>query len=182
MKHKKEFFLFVCFLSLGLFSACSAPVELAKQTFPMELGADVYANPNLYVKNAQDLDLSSMEVICQEPGVLKVDNRFITIGQEYLMTGEYDFVLREGQRDVPFLIKVKDTLPPAPRKNPERIETSIGVQPDWAKEFDAEDLSGVYYSADSELVQSTGEKEAEVTIADRFGNSVVKKVKLNVNP
>lgn len=160
--------------------ACGGSPELAKQTFVVELGADVYANPNLYIKDGTDVDTAGMEVVCLSPGVQKVDNRFVSAGHDYLVSGEYDCVLKKGQEELPFMLKVKDTLPPSCKAQPENVETTIGIMPDWVSVFEAADLSGVSCSAPASAVEERGERDVEVTLSDRFGNSVVKTVHLTV--
>lgn len=39
-----------------LFAGCFQPPKLAKQTFTLELGADVYANPDVYLENADEVN------------------------------------------------------------------------------------------------------------------------------
>lgn len=167
-------------LLLLVLAGCARPVELAKQTFVVELGSDVYANPSLYVKDAADEEVTGMEIISASPGVQKTDNRFISSGQEYLVSGEYDFILKNGAEEIPFVIKVKDTLPPSTKNQVESAETTLGVMPDWASLFEAADLSGVSYDAPASAVENRGESDVEVTISDRFGNSTVRTVHLTV--
>lgn len=161
-------------------AACSSSTELAKQTFVVELGADVYANPNLYLKDTTGTDAAGMEVVCLGEGVQVVDNRFVSAGHDYLVSGEYDCLLKNGQEELPFVIKVKDTLPPSCKEQPEKVETTIGIMPDWVSVFEASDLSGVSWSAPASAVEERGERDVDVTLSDRFGNSVVKTVHLVV--
>lgn len=161
-------------------AGCSSQTELAKQTFVVELGADVYANPNLHIKDGSEEDASRMEVICQSSQVQKVDNRFVSPGHDYLVSGEYDCLLKDGSQEYPFVIKVKDTLPPSCKAQPDTVETTIGIMPDWVSVFDASDLSGVSCSAPASAVEERGERDVDVTLSDRFGNSVIKTVHLVV--
>lgn len=52
-------------------------MELKKHTFTYELGSDVYANPNLYVKNADRYDLTNVKIVPQSKGLSKVENHFV---------------------------------------------------------------------------------------------------------
>ena len=36
----------------------------------------------------------------------------MTSGMDYLVVGEYDFAIQDGNKEYPFEIKVKDTTPP----------------------------------------------------------------------
>ena len=75
---------------------CAAPVELQKQTFTIELGKDVYANPALYVKDGKNYHTEDMSVVSVSRGIAKKENRFISLGKEYLVVGEYDFKNQNG--------------------------------------------------------------------------------------
>lgn len=47
----KKWLILPLLLSLSL-TACTSGMELKKHTFTFELGADVFANPSLYVKKS----------------------------------------------------------------------------------------------------------------------------------
>lgn len=159
-------------LCLCLFlCACSKSITLSKQTFTIELGDDVYANPALYVKDAQNKNLSNMEVICKTSGVKKKDNRFVTGNQDYLVVGEYDFYLKTGSQNIDFKIKIKDTQPPTVQEKVSSIEVSKGTIVDWSQYFPATDISGVSYSTSPVLdTTNQGEYTVLVKVSDRFGN------------
>lgn len=50
--------LWIIFICLLVCTGCSSQIELQKQTFTIELGKDVYANPALYVKEDKNYDTS----------------------------------------------------------------------------------------------------------------------------
>ncbi|MBP3853947.1 MAG: hypothetical protein J6D18_05195 [Erysipelotrichaceae bacterium] len=168
-------------LSILLLSACSSNIELQKQTFTIELGSDVFANPSLYVKDAQRYDLSDAKIMAVSSGIKKQDNRFTNANKQYMVPGEYDFVFVKGSTRIPFKIKIKDTKPPITNKNPETINISMGEAIRWQNFFDASDLSGVSYESEPVLNTSeTGSYQVTVTISDRFGNAVEKNVTVNI--
>ena len=168
---------FICFLCLILLSGCTGGVQLKKQTFTIELGKDIYANPTLYVKNATDL--TRLKVISNSVGIEKVDNRFVTSGLDYLVVGEYDFSIVNGKQEIPFVIKVKDTVAPVCVDDVSQITVAQGSNIDWNSYFHASDLSGVNFEANVDTSQ-IGTQDVVVKIADRFGNSVTKNVSVVV--
>ena len=168
------------FLLCLFLCGCSSNVALKKQTFTIELGKDVYANPALYVKDQSERSLKKMKVNPVSVGVVKSKNRFVSMGYEYLLIGEYDFEIEYNKKTVPFRIKVKDTKPPTIVKKPEEIRIARGTSIDWNSYFEAEDLSGVEYSASQDELQFTGEHYVEVVISDHFGNSTSRSVKVIV--
>ncbi len=168
-------------ISLGL-SGCAQPFKLINQTFVMELGTDVYANPSLYIENADQADLGSLAIEPRSPGITISDNRFITVSLDYLGVGQYDFVLKDGDAEMPFVIKVKDTKPPTLKKSPDSIEIGWGQPVDWNDVFEATDLSGVYYEPSFDFVSTTGTHSVDVKIRDRFGNSTTKTITVTVTP
>ena len=97
--------LWIIFICLLVCTGCSSQIELQKQTFTIELGKDVYANPALYVKEDKNYDTSNMSVQAVSSGIRKMDNRFITGGMDYLVVGEYDFKIVDGDKEYPFKIK-----------------------------------------------------------------------------
>ncbi len=168
--------LCISLLCLFVLVGCSS-TELRKQTFTIELGQDVFANPELYVKNAND----NMEVKAVSNGIRKKDNRFVTGNMDYLVVGVYDFKIVEGHKETPFRIKIKDTQAPVVTNVKSEITVSADSTIDWASEFEATDLSGVDYTCDPDVDTSTaGEYEVSLTIADRFGNSTSRTVKVTV--
>lgn len=174
--------LFTLLFALFLMSGCSSNLELQKQTFTIELGSDVFANPSLYVKNPYNYDLSDAKIVPVSQGVQKVDNRFINANKQYMVPGEYDFQLMKGSTKIPFKIKIKDTQPPVTNKNPSTIKIGLGQAIKWQDHFEASDLSGVRYESDPILNTSeTGSYEVKVTISDRFGNAVEKNVTVKIS-
>lgn len=168
-------------ISLGL-SGCAQPYQLTNQTFVMELGTDVYANPSLYIENADQVDLSNLSIEPRSPGITITDNRFITVSLDYLGVGQYDFVLKDGDAETPFVIKVKDTKPPTLKKSPDSIEIGWGQAVDWNDVFEATDLSGVYYEPSFDFASTTGTHSVDVKIRDRFGNATTKTITVTVTP
>ena len=166
----------LCLLLCG----CSRPVELKKQTFTIELGQDVYANPALYVKDQSSYDLQNMEVSPVTVGIVKSKNRFISMGYDYLLVGEYDFEIERKKESFPFKIKIKDTKPPTIIKSPDEIYVKKETVIDWSYYFEAEDLSGVEYNATQDFFQYNGQNFVDLTISDHFGNSIVENVKVIV--
>lgn len=163
----------ICFLCLILLCGCSTGVQLKKQTFTIELGKDIYANPSLYIKNG--VDSTRLKVVSNSVGIEKVDNRFVTSGLDYLVVGEYDFSIVNGKQTIPFVIKVKDTVAPVCSSDVSQITISQGSNIDWNSYFQASDLSGVNFEANVDTSQ-VGTQNVTVKIADRFGNSVTKNV------
>ncbi len=60
-----------------LLCACSMGVQLKKQTFTIELGKDIYANPTLYLKDSSRT--SRLEVVSKSVGVDKKEQSFYDI-------------------------------------------------------------------------------------------------------
>lgn len=166
-------------ISVGL-SGCAQPYKLTNQTFVMELGTDVYANPSLYIENADQVDLGSLSIEPRSPGITIADNRFITVSLDYLGVGQYDFVLKDGDAETPFVIKVKDTKPPTLKKSPDAIEVGWGQDVNWNEVFEATDLSGVYYEPSFDFASTPGVHSVDVKIRDRFGNATTKTITVTV--
>lgn len=167
----------ILFLALIL-CACSANIQVKKKMFTIELGKDIYANPSLYLKN--DSHTSNLKMVAKSVGVDKKDNRFMTKGMDYLVVGEYDFAIENGNKEYPFVIKVKDTTPPVCSSNVTQINVSQNQTIDWNSYFHATDLSGVIFTSNVDTSQ-TGNQEVEVKISDRFGNAVTKTVTVVVS-
>jgi hypothetical protein len=170
---KKLASLLLCVL---LFSGCSKKIELQKQTFTIELGQDVYGNPALYIKNAEEYNTDSMAVVCLDNSVTKLNNRFISMNQDYLVCGQYDFEVIAGNQRVAFKIKIKDTQPPNVANNVESITVKQNETINWDNVFGATDLSGVSYEAPNGITEAKGSRDVVVKISDRYGNSVEKSV------
>ena len=86
----KKWLILPLLLSLSL-TACTSGMELKKHTFTFELGADVFANPSLYVKNPDKYDLRNAKVISNSKGLSKVENHFVNEQKDYLACGVYEF-------------------------------------------------------------------------------------------
>ena len=100
---------------------------------------------------------------------------------DYLVVGQYDFVIHAGNRDIDFSISVKDTQPPTILSCPSEISVSTGQSVDWSAYIKASDLSGVSFSTASEFnPSSAGEQDVSVRISDRFGNAVTREIHVNV--
>ncbi len=164
-----------------LLAGCRQNYQLTNQTFVMELGTDVYANPALYIENPDSVDLSVLSVEPVSSGVTISDNRFVTVSLDYLGVGSYDFVLKDGDAKTPFVIKVKDTRAPVVHNQVSSIEAQWGEMPDWASIFGATDLSGVYYDTPTDFITSPGEHDITVKIRDRFGNATLQPVHVKVD-
>lgn len=171
--------LFAVWLALALAGCSPAPAELAKQTFVVELGSDVYGNPQIYLKNT-GLDTTRMSVEPVNEQVVFQDNRFITPGLEYLAVGEYDFQVINGGQKIPFRIKIKDTRPPVLGKKPATLMAHFGQAIDWAEVYEATDLSGVSYDAPADVTASVGVKNITVRISDKFGNTEEAEIEVTV--
>ncbi|MCF0259004.1 MAG: hypothetical protein HUJ54_04010 [Erysipelotrichaceae bacterium] len=165
--------------ALLLLWGCVKIPQPVKQTFTLELGEDVYGNPRHYVED-KEADYSDIEVVVHTPGVTKKNNRFVTTGSDFLAVGEYDFALAHGDQEVPFKVKVKDTLPPVPTLSPDRITVSKGAPLNWEEIYQARDLSGVYYEGPAAADFESGENPVKVRIYDRFGNSTYKDIIVEV--
>lgn len=163
--------MILAMLSTGT-GGCRQNFTLTNQTFVMELGTDVYANPALYLDDAEQINTSKLSVEAVSPGISITDNRFVTLGLDYLSVGEYEFAIVQGEERTPFVIKIKDTKPPTPGKTPKEVDLAYGQDVSWSEIFDASDLSGVYYEAPSDLVWNSQERDVEIKIRDRFGNSL----------
>lgn len=161
-------------------SGCSQPADLRKHTFTIELGQDVYANPALYADEGQQ-GLEHMTVSPVSNGVARKDNRFVSRGYEYLMVGEYDFVLENGGSKTPFVIKIKDTRPPTVISEVTELDAMVGQRIDWSTVFPATDISGISYEAPFDTTATPGDHDITVKISDRFGNAVEKPVKVKVS-
>ena len=174
----RKLFILLCLL---VCSGCSNKIELQKQTFTIELGKDVYANPGLYVKEDMNYDTSNMEVRVVSNGIRKKDNRFITGELDYLVVGEYDFKLVDGENEYPFKIKIKDTQPPTINEAPSEITVEKETIIDWSQYFDVSDLSGVSFSVNQNFsTAETGSVDIVLKISDRYGNAVEKNVRVNI--
>lgn len=169
-------------LSLAILTGCHGSIELQKNTFTFELGKDIYANPALFLKNASSYDTESMSVKAVSNGIRKKNNRFITVGMDYLVVGEYDFKIVEGSKEYPFVVKVKDTQPPTVNTAPSEINVSVGTVIDWSNYFSASDLSGVSFSTENSFsTSSAGSVDVVLNISDRFGNTITKNVRVNIS-
>ncbi|MDD7280984.1 MAG: hypothetical protein PUH10_03215 [Erysipelotrichaceae bacterium] len=174
---KKGLILLLCLSLVG----CSNSIVLSKQTFTIELGEDVYANPSLYIKDSEKVNTKNMKVVCKTSGVQKVNNRFVTGSQDYLVVGEYDFCLKTGSNDINFKVKIKDTKPPTVQKTTHEITIPVGTIVDWSQYFPASDISGVSYSTSPILNTSTPQDcTIMVKIADCFGNNTEYEVVVHV--
>lgn len=162
-----------CLMLAMLLCGCSTGIQLKKQTFTIELGKDIYANPSLYVKDT--IDVSSLKVVSNSIGIENKDNRFVTSGMDYLVVGEYDFSIVDGKTEYPFVIKVKDTVAPVCSSNVSQITVAQYSNIDWNSYFNASDLSGVTFETNVDTSQ-VGTQDVTVKISDRFGNSVTKNV------
>ena len=175
----KKLLIFIC--SFFLLAGCSKAPVLQKQTFTIELGEDVYANPALYVKDAEKYDTEKMKIVALSSGIRKKDNRFVTGAQEYLVAGEYNFRLENGSQKIDFKIKIKDTKPPTVLKSTSSITVPQGTLVNWENYFNASDISGIAYSM-SPILDTTnkGEYTILLKISDRFGNSTEHEVTVRV--
>lgn len=162
-------------------AGCHQNFELTNQTFVMELGTDVYANPSLYINNPETINVSKLTVEPKSPGITILENRFVSVSLDYLGVGTYDFVMKEGRSETPFVIKVKDTQPPTLKASPSQITVDWGKQPDWDEIYGGTDLSGVYYEPNINIWTEAGTHDIEVKIRDRFGNSLIRTLKVTVN-
>lgn len=160
-----------------LLCACSSGIQLKKQMFTIELGKDIYANPTLYLKNPPHS--SRVKVISKSIGIDKKNNRFMTSSMDYLVVGEYDFAIQDGNKEYPFVIKVKDTKAPVCASEVSQITIGVGQNIDWNSYFHATDLSGVTFEANVDT-SSASTQDVQVKISDRFGNSVTKNVSVVV--
>lgn len=167
-------------LAVLLLAGCAQPAELKKHTFTIELGQDVYANPALYAAEVQS-GITGMKVVPVTSGIGKKDNRFISRGYDYLLVGEYDFVLENGSQKTPFRIKIKDTKAPTVTGEVSEIDAKVGERIDWNSYFHATDISGVSYEAPFDTTATPGDHDITVRISDRFGNTVEKNVKVKVS-
>lgn len=175
----KKKLLILC-LSFVLFG-CSSSIELSKQTFTIELGQDVYANPALYVKNSENIRLDDYSVSPVTSGIRKKDNRFVSGTMDYLVVGEYDFVLKKGDDKWPFKIKIKDTKPPTIVTSVTEITVKQNAIISWQDYLKGSDLSGVSYSCSPILDTGVlGDTQVVVTVSDRFGNAVSKEITAHV--
>lgn len=162
-------------------AGCSQNITLTNQTFVLELGVDVYANPLLYLENPEKVDLDRLSVEADSPGITITDNRFVTVGLDYLTVGEYNFLIRDGQETIPFVIKIKDTKAPSLARSPSSLDLKYGQDVNWDNVFGASDLSGVYYEAPSDLTWNTEERDVDIRIRDRFGNSITRTLHITVS-
>lgn len=169
----------VTILCMFLLCGCSN-TPLKKQTFTIELGNDVYANPILYVKDNVDVD--GMTIKTLNSGIRKEDNQFVSGNNDYLLVGTYDFALvTKTGKEIPFKIKIKDTKPPTLRKYQSEITVSSGQIINWDDYIGADDLSGISYEIIPNIDTTiTGSYPIDLKVSDRFGNSVTKSIVVNV--
>lgn len=159
---------------------CASP-SLQRQTFTVELGQDIYANAALYIKDASSYPTDDWEVEAKSSGVVKTQNRFTSRNLDYLVVGEYDFVIHTGKEDLEFSISVKDTQAPTVLSYEPQIQISQGQSIDWSDYIEASDLSGVSFSTASNLDTSvSGSQNVSVRIADRFGNAAQREIQVNI--
>lgn len=169
-------------LSCMMLCGCTRKISLLKQTFTIELGNDVYANPRLYVENVDIYDLDKFNISAKTAGVYKKDNRFVTGSMDYLVAGEYDFVLDYKSQSVNFKIKIKDTQAPTVTRAVSEIWIGKGTIVDWSDYFSAADISGVFFSTSPILDTSNeGDFSILVKIQDRFGNTDEREVVVHVS-
>lgn len=162
-------------------AGCKQNFALTNRTFVLELGSDVYGNPALYLNDPETVDTSKLSVEPVSPGITVTDNRFVTVGLDYLSVGEYDFVIRQGEETTPFQIKIKDTKPPTLSTPVTELDVTYGQEVDWNSIFHGNDLSGVYYEAPADLSWNTTERDEQIKVRDRFGNSVTQTVHIRVH-
>lgn len=170
----KKVMIMLFVVSLVL-TGCAPRYQLKKQTFTYELGKDIYANPNMYIKDANSYNLNNVQVQPVSKGIYKLQNRFVNEGKEYLVCGEYTFKIVSGGTEIPFKIKIKDTQPPTLEKTPKKTTVEAGENVNWQKVFDASDLSGVNYESTLDT-SIAGTYPTTVHIYDRFGNGIEKHV------
>ena len=103
----------------------------------------------------------------------------MTSGMDYLVVGEYDFAIQDGNKEYPFVIKVKDTTPPVCASEVSQITVSVGQNIDWNSYFHATDLSGVTFEANVDT-SAASTQDVQLKISDRFGNAVTKNVSVVV--
>lgn len=158
---------------------CSG-TPLRKQTFTIELGNEVYANPSLYIKD--NYDTEGMSVKTLNGGIKKEDNQFISGNNEYLLVGTYDFaIVTKNGREIPFRIKIKDTQPPTLRSIQKEIVVDKNSVINWDQYVGADDLSGISYEMVPNIDTSVaGSYPIELRVSDRFGNSVSRSIVVNV--
>ncbi len=166
--------------AMFLLAGCSQNISLTNQTFVLELGTDVYANPALYLEHPESVKLDRLSVEPDSPGITLSDNRFVTVGLDYLTVGEYDFHIREKNDTVPFVIKIKDTKAPSLKRAPAEMTFTYGQDVNWDEVYGASDLSGVYYEAPSDLTMNTEERDVTIKIRDRFGNAIMQPLHVKV--
>lgn len=164
-----------------LLAGCAQAPKLTNRTFVLELGTDVYANPSLYIDNADSINVSRLKIMPQSPGLALVDNRFVSSTLDYLGVGTYDFVMsQDGGGEQPFVIKIKDTQPPAVSSAPDSIEVPWQSTIRWEDYIQADDLSGVYIDAPSGVSDTPGDHTVDVRVRDRFGNSTTRQIQVTV--
>lgn len=163
-------------------AGCSKRLTLMKQTFTIELGNDVYANPSLYVENVDAYDMDSFNISAKTAGVYKKDNRFVTGSMDYLVAGEYEFVLEYKLQRLDFKIKIKDTQPPSVTRAVSEITVGKGTIVSWSDYFSADDISGVFFTT-SPILDTTnpGDYTILLKIQDRFGNTDEREVIVHVS-
>ena len=166
-------------VAICLLTGCSDTI-LQKQTFTIEMGKDVYANPSLYVKDGVNTD--GMSVKSLEAGIRKVDNRFVSGNNEYLLVGTYDFALVSSTgHETAFKIKIKDTQPPTLGNGISTVTLSIGQVVNWDDIFHATDLSGVSYELIPNIDTSVaGNYTCDLKVQDRYGNATTKSITIIV--
>lgn len=162
-------------------AGCAQNYRLTNQTFVMELGDDVFANPSLYLDNPESVNLSRLSIEARSPGVTIKDNRFVSVSLDYLGVGEYDFAIKDGVQETPFIIKVKDTQPPVLKNAPDTITVPWGSVIDWQDVLGGTDLSGVYYEPPADITSTPGEHVISIRIRDRFGNATTKQMRVIVS-
>lgn len=154
-------------------------IPLKVTSLSLEYGQQFKQDPKDLLQTSNQSILASAE-IDTKPLKYKPDTKYPEAGN-YQLAVSY---VQKRQAQVKRLkLEVKDTTPPELKIDNEPIALVASEQkPDYAKLFDAKDLSEYEISVEDSAInyQQAGVYEIKVTATDKYDNATTKNAKLNI--
>lgn len=154
-------------------------IPLKVTSLSLEYGQQFKQDPKDLLQTSNQAILASAE-IDTKPLKYKPDTKYPEAGN-YQLAVSY---VQKRQAQVKRLkLEVKDTTPPELKIDNEPIALVASEQkPDYAKLFDAKDLSEYEISVEDSAInyQQAGVYEIKVTATDKYDNATTKNAKLNI--
>lgn len=185
--------IFAFFLVVGIVYIIQENKEklfIKQEVVTVELGNAVSIRPSDYLSDEMSEENKSHitieSTLLTDSELYIVDDEKQTVvskDKEYLEVGSYKIIFTLGKEVKELIIDVKDTNAPAfiALRNEIKVEQNAEAV-DFAKYFEAEDLSEVTILVDDKNVDlaSVGEYEATVTAQDTYENKIVETIKVIV--